>query len=107
IDQYRKALALDPKLAQAHFNLGACLSMGADVPAALASFREAARLQPFPLAGDMVLHFQHHLPDVDPRATFELHRQWAREHADALSANAPPHPNDRDPSRPLRIGYVS
>jgi hypothetical protein len=66
----RAAIALDPKMAEAHFNLGANLAMGLDVPAALAEFREAARLKPMPMAADMVLHFQHHLADADPQETF-------------------------------------
>ena len=107
IAEYRKAIVLDPKLAEAHFNLGACLSMGLDVAAAVSEFREAARLKPFPKAGDMVLHFQHHLADSDPRATFELHRQWAREHAEPLGREIVPHRNDRDPARRIRVGYVS
>jgi predicted O-linked N-acetylglucosamine transferase (SPINDLY family) len=38
---------------------------------------------------------------------FAEHRQWGRLHADALTAAAGPHSNDRTPDRRLRIGYVS
>ncbi len=107
IPEYERALRLDPKLAQAHFNLGACLVMGMDVRPALEHFRRADRITPMPMARDMLLHFQHHLPETDPRDLFEQHVQWARDFADSLRSTLRPHQNNRDPSRRLRVGYVS
>jgi len=107
IPEYERALRLDPKLAQAHFNLGACLVMGMDVRPAIEHFRRADRITPMPMARDMLLHFQHHLPETDPRDLFEQHVQWARDFADSLRSTLRPHQNNRDPSRRLRVGYVS
>ncbi len=38
---------------------------------------------------------------------FEEHLEWARRHAEPLTAAAPPLTNDPDPDRRLRVGYVS
>ena len=107
IAEYERAVQLDPNLAQAHFNLGACLVMGMDVRPGLEHFRAADRVTPMPMARDMLLHFQHHLPETDPRDLFEQHLQWARDFEQPLKSSIRPPGNDRDPSRRLRVGYVS
>ena len=42
-----------------------------------------------------------------PRQIYEVHRAWARAHADPLASEIRPHTNHSDPERPLRIGYVT
>jgi tetratricopeptide (TPR) repeat protein len=46
IEQFRKAVAIDPRLAEAHFNLAGALLEKGDVTIAIRSFREAIRLAP-------------------------------------------------------------
>jgi predicted O-linked N-acetylglucosamine transferase (SPINDLY family) len=45
-------------------------------------------------------------PDHDAQAILATHRGWARRYAAPLAATIPPHPNDRDPERRIRLGYV-
>ena len=54
-----------------------------------------------------VLLFRHYLADQDPRALFDLHRQYGRMLRNAVREPIRDHPNAADPDRPLRIGYVS
>jgi protein O-GlcNAc transferase len=43
----------------------------------------------------------------DPLAIWHEHREWGKRHGRPLAHEAPPHDNDPDPGRRLRIGYVS
>jgi len=49
---------------------------------------------------------QHYLPDLDSEIIAHQHRRWARIHTADIREKSD-HPNDPDPDRPLRIGYVS
>jgi predicted O-linked N-acetylglucosamine transferase (SPINDLY family) len=48
-----------------------------------------------------------HDPASTPRDRLEEARRWAARFFDPLTAAAPPHENDRSPSRRLKVGYVS
>lgn len=58
-------------------------------------------------AGSDYLHILHYDPAVPRQALFEEAKGWAAEFAEKLTASAGPHDNDRDPDRPLRVGFVS
>jgi protein O-GlcNAc transferase len=49
----------------------------------------------------------HYAPGFDAEALYAEARRWATAHAEALTAQAPAHRNERSPNRRLRIGYVS
>ena len=46
VEQFRKAIAIDPQLGEAHFNLAGARFERGDVRAAIDGFREAIRLAP-------------------------------------------------------------
>ena len=78
------------------------------VEAAIATMREALVLQPDnPAAHSELLRMLNYSDRQDPAGTFREHQAWAARHARTLEAAAPPHPNNQDPARRLRVGFVS
>jgi len=53
------------------------------------------------------LHTQNYVPDADPAAVFELHREFARRFEAPLQKEHSQHHNSKDPARRIRIAYVS
>ena len=104
---YRKAIAINPEYAWAHTNLGSTLKSLGRLEAAAACHRKALSLDPTLVDAHSNLIF---LLDFDPAADVAAQqaerRRWAEAHAGAVVA-ATDHANDRDPDRPLRVGYVS
>jgi predicted O-linked N-acetylglucosamine transferase (SPINDLY family) len=83
------------------------LRMGRAADAA-ASFRQATALDPENSNyWSGALFTEHYLCDVSNETLQTSARDWGRKFADSLTAMAPPHGNDPDPERRLRIGYVS
>jgi protein O-GlcNAc transferase len=104
----RRALAIQPRFAGAWNNLGNALRDCGQVPEATHAYSQAvmfAHHDPgFHSNQIYSLHFQ---PNLDAAQVFRQHVEWNERHAAHLSAKNPPHSNDRNPDRPLRIGYVS
>lgn len=75
---------------------------------AIAEIRAALALDPgSAAAGSDLLRLLNYSDTQDPAAVYEEHRAWANRFARPLELAAPPHHNDPDPARKLRIGYVS
>jgi predicted O-linked N-acetylglucosamine transferase (SPINDLY family) len=105
---YRKGLEQSPQSAELHANLATALGYQGRMDESLAAARKAAELQPAsPLALSNVLLALNYVPGYDPARLFEEHLEWARRHAEPLSAAAAPCSNDPAPDRRLRVGYVS
>jgi len=101
-------LRLDSTNAGLKYTLATVLFEQARVAEAIAAVRESLALQPDnPAAHSALLRMLCYSDTSDPADVFREHRAWAARHAAALEAAAPPHRNDRDPARRLRIGFVS
>lgn len=104
----RQALEIRPRWAEARNNLGNAYLKLALLEEAVASYREALALDPGCLAAhSALLHCLDCDPAATPEAVFGEHRRWAQRHALPLAACILPHPNEPEPERPLRIGYLS
>ena len=104
---FREALALQPDYLNARVNLAVSLQAQGRIDEADQCFRAALALQP----GNGELHSKllfnlNYDATIEAQTMFEAHREWDRRHGgEAMSASS--FPNDRDPQRRLRIGYVS
>ncbi len=108
IASFREAIRLRPDLAQAFNNLGNVLRDTGQLDEAIASVRQAIRLRPDHVtAHSNLLANLHYHPDQDAEAIYEESHRWNQQHAEPLKKFIQPHTNNRDPNRPLRVGYVS
>ncbi len=88
--------------------LAAALFEQGRVDEAMIEIRAALALNPdAPGAHSDLLRMLSYADGQDPVAVYREHRAWAARHAQPLERTAPPHSNDPDPNRPLRVGYVS
>jgi protein O-GlcNAc transferase len=108
ISLYRSAIALAPDQADAHNNLAIVLGDLGLPDQSLAAHRRSVQLKNDSSDYHCNLLFElnyQHAPDA--REIFNAHRAWAERFASPPTAEITSHPNDRDPGRTLRIGYVS
>ncbi len=104
----RKALDLDPKLAECYDTMAGSLHLQGRGEEAIAAYRKAVELRPDVAAEySNLLYSLNFVASANPADVFAEHLNWARLHAEPLTARAAPHANDRSPERRLKIGYVS
>lgn len=104
---YRKALEIRPDFASVYDNLGNVYCEQGRYEEALSCHRQALRLNPDDdKAHSNILMTMLYLPRQDPHVAFAAYRQWEQIHGKAL-AETPARPEQRDPERRLRVGYVS
>ena len=109
IGLYRQAASNRPEAADEVQNaLGNALKNIGQVEPAVAAFRRAIQINPGNLASWSNLLFTiWYDPGYDAAQILEEHRRWNRQHAHALRGSIKSHPNNRDPNRRLKLGYVS
>jgi protein O-GlcNAc transferase len=107
VASYRRALELKPDYAEAHSNLGNTLSGLGQLHNAMASYRRALQIKPdFADTHSNVIFNLDLAANVDMSELHGERKKWNEAHAAPLWQN-PTHANDPNPTRRLRIGYVS
>ena len=104
----RRAIALVPDSWLAYNGLGLAALHAMDHEAAIDCFRRAIEFNPaFAPAYSNLLFGLAKKPSFGARELLEEHRRFGEHFESALPGPRRDHANDRDPDRPLRIGFVS
>lgn len=107
-EKFEKALSLKPDDAQIYSNYGIVLQNFGDISEALKNYNRALRIQPnLTLAFNNKLFALNYHPDVSDSEIISAYREYDRRFGIPHRKSWCSPLNDRDPSRPLRIGYVS
>jgi tetratricopeptide (TPR) repeat protein len=105
---YREGLRLEPDHPELHANLGNVLVLQGRVPEAQAQYERALSAWPdYTAAHSNWLLSRQYLADITCAALAEPHEELERRHASSLRSRWRPFDNDRDPDRPLRLGFVA
>lgn len=108
LERIRAAIEVTPNVAERHADLGATALAAAQVDRARDALDRARELRP----ADASIHSsrllaEHYDPAVSLERLATLHAEWNERHAAPHAVNQQPHETDRDPDRPLRIGFLS
>ena len=105
---FKKALAVRPDFHLAHNNLGLTLIASAEPTTALECFRRALRSKPdYAAAFSNSLFCMNYIPSLEKESIFSQHVSFATRFEEPLKRTWRPHTNVVEPTRRLRVGYVS
>ena len=108
ISAYRKAIQIRDDFSKARNNLGVVLKATGQLDESIASFRTAFEFdRSYVQAHSNVIYTLHFQPGSTAKTLLEEHRAWSQIHSQPLTSAAAPHQNDRNPTRRLKIGYLS
>ena len=107
VAHYRQALAVQPDYADAYNNLGIVLRDQGKHEEATACYRQALAIRPDYVVANSNLLFDMSYASDDAEQTGHEYRKWNDRHARHLGIQGTAHANNRNPSRRLRVGYVS
>jgi predicted O-linked N-acetylglucosamine transferase (SPINDLY family) len=103
-----QALALDPAYVEAHIGLGGARLARGEHYAAAESYRRALALRPDDvIAHSALLVCQQYCAGTSPAALARAHAEWDDRHGAPCRQATKPRDFDRNPNRPLRLGFVS
>ena len=104
----RRGIKQDANSGALYANLATAMQNLGQLDEAIQYARKSVELQPDAVGAHTNLLYKLNFnPDYDAAAIFREHLEWARRHAEPLTAQAAGNSNDRSPNRRLRIGYVS
>nr|WP_235024785.1 tetratricopeptide repeat protein [Caballeronia arvi] len=103
----RRALVLRPDHSDAHNNLACTLKDMGAMDEAIAGFRRAVTCSPANKIAHCNLNYALTYHTEDPREILDECLRFAAYHEAPFLSERVRHPNDRNPNRRLRIGYVA
>jgi predicted O-linked N-acetylglucosamine transferase (SPINDLY family) len=108
VASYRRALRIKPDFAEAHSNLGVALQALGQLDEAVASYRRALEIKPDyeDAFGNLLFTLNYH-PDKSGEEIFSAYREYDERFGIPHRSAWRDCPNNREPARRLRVGYVS
>jgi len=107
-EMYLRAAELDADASYAYNNLAILAMEMAKGTQSIEYYEQALAARPsYRGARSNMLFYMNYLSSYTPHELYEKHLEWPKYHVDPEIPGAIYHPNDPDPDRKLRIGYVS
>lgn len=107
-NSFARALAINPEFAEAYNDLGNVQKDLGQINAAVASFRKALAVRSdYAYAHENLLLAMQYSHDFLPSEIFAEQQEFAERFERPHRPHWPQHPNDKDPHRRLKVGYVS
>lgn len=105
---FQHAVQVKPQLADAWNDLGSALRDRGDLEASIEAYRQAMEMDAsLSSAHSNLIYAMHFHPASDQVAIAHEQTLWHQKYAAHFASRRPGSTQDRDPDRPLRIGYVS